>query len=274
MRLSFEAKIGIFLALVYGFGTGAVIVWPDQLWIGRLLMVGSLFGFIVLCVFHLYELYSDRKDAWRFRRMTAFIAMVIFGMGTVTSTVIYLWTPKSASHDATANLSPDELLALRAHNFSRGLRNFRSEFLADEDKWQKMEWNYNPDGLSAEENKERETRNLQRSMDRMQQFTRRFHQAYKQEANALADDLNARLKILSIIPNPKEFRTPLPPGFDTFKTTLNSPAIQANVSQNYIARMAEYFDILAELLPIEGYSGTKDHQGQIVLTPKTLTPPP
>lgn len=50
--LSFEAKIGVILALFFGFGAGAMMVWPDQPIIGWGLMFIAALGGIILALHH------------------------------------------------------------------------------------------------------------------------------------------------------------------------------------------------------------------------------
>jgi hypothetical protein len=52
MQFSVEWKIGIALALLFGFGGGAAIRYPDQLWIGSTMMALGVIGGVWLILFH------------------------------------------------------------------------------------------------------------------------------------------------------------------------------------------------------------------------------
>jgi hypothetical protein len=62
--ISTEGKWGYVLTLIGLAGTGAVLVWPDQvwqLWIGRALIAVSLLGFVALGLYHIRERLSWKR---------------------------------------------------------------------------------------------------------------------------------------------------------------------------------------------------------------------
>ena len=156
-------------------------------------------------------------------------------------------SPATISHQDTGT----SVLITKARNFAKNLREFRSEFVTNDKKWSDMEWLE----FSKNEDKTKEdeiwNRNNQGKQGRQQTFTNRFHQVYKSFALELSDRLNEQLHAIGIVPLTPGFATPLPPGFDTFKVTIESPAIRSVVTESLIARMADYFDGLANQFPHE-----------------------
>jgi hypothetical protein len=107
MRISLEGKLGILLALIFGFGAGAIIVFPDKVWIGWALMGISALGSVVLGIHHFYELFNNREDSRRKRRMIAFIGMVICGVSFLGFSTAYYWPSEKAETAEKSALSPN-----------------------------------------------------------------------------------------------------------------------------------------------------------------------
>ena len=94
MHISDEGKIGIGLALLFGLGTGVVIRFPDQLWIGTAMMVLSAFGLILLAMHHF-----DIKK----RKMIPAIGLIACGLGLFGFHERYL---KTSTPQASAEVMP------------------------------------------------------------------------------------------------------------------------------------------------------------------------
>jgi len=52
MQISGEGKIGIALALLALFGAGAIVIWPQNEWIGWVLIAIAVVGFVILGLYH------------------------------------------------------------------------------------------------------------------------------------------------------------------------------------------------------------------------------
>jgi len=76
MRISAEGKIGIGLALLFGLGTGAVIVWPDDRWIGWAMMGVSALGLAMLGVHHFKVVHWFKRLNWMVQTLVIAIALV------------------------------------------------------------------------------------------------------------------------------------------------------------------------------------------------------
>lgn len=204
------------------------------------------------------------------RRMIGLYGMIVCSIGLLSFATLYFWPEqkaKIASHSTNADAKSSPLgvsstsqinadtsllvVTIQAHNFARSLREFRSDFIVNNKKWNDIEW----DNFSHADKRVDEDRiwelNITRARSRQQEFTSRFHQSYKKYAIELSDRLNKELRDIGIVPLTPGFATPLPPGFDTFKVTVESPAVKSTVTEGLIARMADYFDGLANQFPHE-----------------------
>jgi len=175
--------------------------------------------------------------------------------GSLLSITIPYTFPKSREvvHDINlvvqtghGNLENAQLIT-RAHNFANSLRNFRSDFNTENERWRKMEWSaFNPEQSPAE--KEKIRNNNDRDEGRRREFLNIFLQSYNETAIILFYELNGKLEELAIVPNPRTFNTPLPPGFNTFKVTLDGVSRNKFLDEGFVGRAADYYDTLADAL--------------------------
>jgi hypothetical protein len=70
MAISTEGKIGIGLTLLFGLGGGAVIVAPQQVWIGWTIIAFSLAGLLCLGIYHISSAVAPARAAPRSAKMT------------------------------------------------------------------------------------------------------------------------------------------------------------------------------------------------------------
>jgi hypothetical protein len=101
MAISTEGKIQIALALVFGIGAGAMMLFPEQKIIGAALIAFSIAGF---CLLGWYHFFGIRRG-----RMTPMIGMAISGAVFATCLIWYLFpiSPIAVDRSAeAANSSP------------------------------------------------------------------------------------------------------------------------------------------------------------------------
>ncbi len=145
-------------------------------------------------------------------------------------------------------INPNQKLIEQSYNFANSLRSFRSDFNTENERWRKMEWSaFNPEQSPAEKEKIRNDNN-DRDEARRREFLNRFLQSYNETAIMLFEKLNEKLKELAIVPNSKTFNTPLPPGFNTFKVTLDGVSRNKFLDEGFVGRAADYYDNLADAL--------------------------
>jgi hypothetical protein len=59
-HISFEGKIAIALALLALLGTGAIMIAPQQMWIGWTLVAVAVVGFVLLGIHHISSVVAPR----------------------------------------------------------------------------------------------------------------------------------------------------------------------------------------------------------------------
>lgn len=77
MQISGEGKIGFGLALVFGLGGGAIMVWPEDRWIGWAMMAFSGTGLLFLGAHHFAMVSRFKRLNWMIQ--TGIIAVVLIG---------------------------------------------------------------------------------------------------------------------------------------------------------------------------------------------------
>ncbi len=101
MAISTEGKIGIGLALLFGAGSGAMMVAPNHLEIGWSLIAFSLAGLIALGWHHFLGV--------REKKMVAFYGMIICGVGLLFFSILYFWPPRQLSNSIISEQLHEEL---------------------------------------------------------------------------------------------------------------------------------------------------------------------
>ncbi len=90
MQISLEGEIGICLGLLAILGTGAIMIYPTRLWIGRTMIATAVAGLFLLGFQHF--------GIWRLRTPAA--AMIISATAFLLCTIWYFWPTGGDSQQA------------------------------------------------------------------------------------------------------------------------------------------------------------------------------
>jgi hypothetical protein len=102
MQISPEGKIGIALTLLFGAGGGAAMSFPDQRWIGTLLMIIALVG-MVLLGFHHFEI--ERKKMGPIIFMG--VGVLLFASGLIWWTFLPTVPASNSTKDSPAETAKE-----------------------------------------------------------------------------------------------------------------------------------------------------------------------
>jgi hypothetical protein len=108
---SFSTGLGV-------IGTGLAMAFPDQKWIGFVLIAIGLLIFLFDIRFEHGEMESGDRRLGRLihsadpkRRMIALLGMIIFGLGFIGCTAVYFWPKSVARPERSAQIPPVQSLA-------------------------------------------------------------------------------------------------------------------------------------------------------------------
>lgn len=99
VKLSFEGKAGLVVGLVGLMGAGAIIVRPEQHFIGWTLIAAAGVGAAALAIGQILELLRGLGTPNGRRKMIAFLGMAISGVALVASAFFYFWPSKTPSDE-------------------------------------------------------------------------------------------------------------------------------------------------------------------------------
>jgi hypothetical protein len=97
MQISSEGKIGIGLTLAFGLGGGATVTFPEQRWIGAIIVLVSTIGLILLAISY----FSHGKA-----RMGPLTLMIVGGAAFCGGVIWHFWPAPAAPTDLSKPTAP------------------------------------------------------------------------------------------------------------------------------------------------------------------------
>jgi hypothetical protein len=101
MHISFEGRVGIWLALIGLAGAGCLEVLPERAAIGWTLIGVAGIGALCLVCYHIWELWNNAKLFKSKRKTIVLAGMIACSVGFASASAVYFW-PEKAQQNATS----------------------------------------------------------------------------------------------------------------------------------------------------------------------------